>query len=826
MARENFFNLLELSPTENDTSKIQAALKAKQLEWSKFRTHPKKGRLAQQNLELIPQIKKVMSNPAARKAEAQQVQLLLDKAEKEIFKELDGYIETLSLKGKILPQELDKLITTFPKIPLDKIRSRIKVTIVKEETLDLPKSLLDKTTIDVISDALKFVGHSSLYYFLEINPGATLENIQTCIQKKDAEIKKGGRKDSLSTSSATLIGQCRNIFKTPELRKAYDEILIQKRLVTLYKTIDMVGSSGQISSKAYKRIVQKSIELGLEKKKSAQYIKDYCKKNQIECKSKLLPIRLVLEGGLLLCLVFVVLWVVFRDSTPQVIKVEAPIKVVETPEEVLKKRIRSHLLKCQTHLNEDNLMAAYLCYKDVLKIAPDNKVALLAFKNIEERYMDLIEEAVDRQDLEKVKKHLADLHLINPKCLTTEMACYRKALRNTPDNKMLFFSLKELENQSIKLTKEALELQDIEEVKIHLADIHLVNHKSEQFLILKKRLLSLQISNLLLQCKNHFEAKRWLAEGNALDCYKDVLKKEPSNEKALTGFKKIENYYVSLIERTLRCQKGDTAKKYIAILQQINPKHPQLVEFNEHLSSSNMFCDYLQDKTLGPEMVWIPAGSFDMGDIQGKGEKDEKPVHKVSVKRFAMGKYEVTFAEYDKFTTQEKHKKQAYDEDWGRGNRPVIHVNWYDANAYTKWLSKQTGKKYRLPTEAEWEYASRAGTKTKYWWGNKIGKNRANCDNCGSKWDNKKTAPVGSFQPNPWGLFDMLGNVREWTCSRYENIYNDSYKESQCPKYAPIVALRGGSWIVDSFHVRAASRNGWQPAGRYAFDGFRIIMEP
>ncbi|MEN8221031.1 MAG: SUMF1/EgtB/PvdO family nonheme iron enzyme [Pseudomonadota bacterium] len=137
-------------------------------------------------------------------------------------------------------------------------------------------------------------------------------------------------------------------------------------------------------------------------------------------------------------------------------------------------------------------------------------------------------------------------------------------------------------------------------------------------------------------------------------------------------------------------------------------------------ANKKVFRDRLKDGSLGPEMVWIPAGTFRMGDIQGGGHDNEKPVHQVSVSRFAIGKYEVTFAEYDKFA-QATGRKKPNDRGWGRGNRPVINVSWHDATAYAEWLSQQTGQKYRLPTEAEWEYAARAGTTTKYWWGNQMG---------------------------------------------------------------------------------------------------------
>jgi len=209
---------------------------------------------------------------------------------------------------------------------------------------------------------------------------------------------------------------------------------------------------------------------------------------------------------------------------------------------------------------------------------------------------------------------------------------------------------------------------------------------------------------------------------------------------------------------------------------------------------------------LIPEMLRIPAGSFKMGD------------NKVSMKSFYMGKYEVTFAEYDQFA--EATGRQKPDDIWGRGNHPVINVSWNDATAYAKWLSEQTEETYRLPTEAEWEYAARAGTDTKYWWGNEIGSNNANCDGCGSKWDGKKTAPVGSFAANRFGLYDTAGNVWEWSCSEYDNKYNN--KEKQCITIANRFSIRGGSWDDDARGVRSDNRYRDTPTTRGNYLGFRV----
>ncbi|MDM8562163.1 SUMF1/EgtB/PvdO family nonheme iron enzyme [Candidatus Marithioploca araucensis] len=241
----------------------------------------------------------------------------------------------------------------------------------------------------------------------------------------------------------------------------------------------------------------------------------------------------------------------------------------------------------------------------------------------------------------------------------------------------------------------------------------------------------------------------------------------------------------------------------------------------ERFEPGNVFRDRLQDGSLGPKMVVIPAGRFRMGDIQGGGSDDEKPVHRVSIKQFAMGKYEVTFAEYDKFA-QATGREKPKDRGWGRDNRPVINVSWDDAVAYAEWLSQQTGKQYRLPTEAEWEYAARAGTDTKYWWGNEIGQNRANCNGCGSRWDDKQTAPVGSFAANPFGLYDTVGNVWEWTCSEYENEYSGKEKQCISKKRAMQPVIRGGSGGHKPGGVRAASRDRNSHDDRINIVGFRL----
>ena len=195
-------------------------------------------------------------------------------------------------------------------------------------------------------------------------------------------------------------------------------------------------------------------------------------------------------------------------------------------------------------------------------------------------------------------------------------------------------------------------------------------------------------------------------------------------------------------------------------------------------------------------------------------------------KPFAVGKFEVTFAEWDACVATRGCKHKPEDRGWGRDQRPVINVSWYEAtNEYLRWLSRKASKKYRLLTEAEWEYAARAGTQTTYSWGNEIGRARANCQGCGSEWDNR-TAPVGSFQANSFGLHDMHGNVWEWVadCMRdnYDGAPNDGSAQTggSCNRRP----LRGGAWNWGPTLSRSSERNTDIPDSRGRLDdhGVRV----
>jgi formylglycine-generating enzyme required for sulfatase activity len=230
-----------------------------------------------------------------------------------------------------------------------------------------------------------------------------------------------------------------------------------------------------------------------------------------------------------------------------------------------------------------------------------------------------------------------------------------------------------------------------------------------------------------------------------------------------------------------------------------------------------------------PEMVVVPAGEFIMGSPSTEKGRydDEGPQRTVTiVKSFGVSKFDVTFAEWDVCVSIGgcRQEGRANDAGWGRGTRPVINVSWDDAQQYVAWLSKMTGKPYRLLTEAEWEYAARAGNITAYYWGDEIGKQNANCNGCGSEWDNRQTSAVGSFKPNEFGLFDMAGNVWQWVQDCYHDNYNEApidgsaWASGDCSSRV----VRGGSWNDVPQGLRAAIRIGIPTVDRNSGLGLRV----
>jgi len=231
-----------------------------------------------------------------------------------------------------------------------------------------------------------------------------------------------------------------------------------------------------------------------------------------------------------------------------------------------------------------------------------------------------------------------------------------------------------------------------------------------------------------------------------------------------------------------------------------------------------------QDCPLCPKMVELPASSFMMG--QRGGDPSEQPVHPVTIRRpFALGIYEVTFGEWAACVRaggcdRSPKLKAATDSD------PVRGISWIEARQYVTWLRKKTKRSYRLPTEAEWEYAARANTSTSYWWGDRVGVGHANCKDCGGNWDSKLPAKSGSYTANPFGLYDLNGGVWEWVSDCWNKTYDgaprdgSSWERPNCGQRV----LRGGSWRNDAIYLKSSSRFYYDSNVPYSANGLRVAL--
>jgi formylglycine-generating enzyme required for sulfatase activity len=259
------------------------------------------------------------------------------------------------------------------------------------------------------------------------------------------------------------------------------------------------------------------------------------------------------------------------------------------------------------------------------------------------------------------------------------------------------------------------------------------------------------------------------------------------------------------------------------------PALPDLASTTEPLAPSNVSAptrrDRLRSNGFGPTLVRLPGGRFRMGHTIGTAS-DFGPAREVEILPFLMGVYEVTFEEYDRFA-RATGRGLPKDFGWGRGKRPAVAVSWDDARSYASWLSRDTGRAYRLPSEAEWEYAARAGGRGSYWWGFGLEPNRAACFDCGSVWDNRSSAPVGSFDPSPFGLYDTAGNVMEWVADCYQSDYRGAPSDGRARTDGPCTyrVARGGAFNRPSSSMRTYVRARFVPETRLDMLGFRVARD-
>ena len=252
---------------------------------------------------------------------------------------------------------------------------------------------------------------------------------------------------------------------------------------------------------------------------------------------------------------------------------------------------------------------------------------------------------------------------------------------------------------------------------------------------------------------------------------------------------------------------------------------PEEKEAKPAAVTSKTIQDDLKSGGKAPLMVVVPAGEFEMGSKSSK-HSEERPRHKVKVEQFAVSQYEVTFSEYDLFAKAEGRKvpDSLYLD---RATHPVIYVSWDEAYYYTKWLSKETGQKYRLAYETEWEYMASTGKKTTFWWGYDEEPNRAHCFGCGTNFDPRKPTKIGSFGPNAFGIYDTSGNVSEWVYDCWHENYKGAPESSEVWEGGDCTyrATRGGAYSTPPQSIRSAKRDKFKSDKAYDHIGIRVVRE-
>ena len=279
------------------------------------------------------------------------------------------------------------------------------------------------------------------------------------------------------------------------------------------------------------------------------------------------------------------------------------------------------------------------------------------------------------------------------------------------------------------------------------------------------------------------------------------------------------------VEAAIEEEETTTSEAEVASVEtQVETSEPAPAVAASGSDTGSEFSDSLSDGSAGPMMVVVPAGSFDMGSAGSSSSTEERPRHNVRVDSFAVSKFEISFAQYEKFasTTGRAIPDNLYMD---KETHPVIYVSWDDAFYYTRWLSEQTGEEYNLASEAQWEYAAGTATRSSFWWGYNEEPNRAHCFGCGSGLDPRKPTKIGSFGPNKFGIHDTAGNVAEWARDCWHDNYDgaptraDAWEGGDCSYRV----VRGGSYSSPPTSIRHAKRDKFKSDSTYDHIGIRVV---
>ncbi len=494
----------------------------------------------------------------------------------------------------------------------------------------------------------------------------------------------------------------------------------------------------------------------------------------------------------------------------------------------------SQLAVCENHYRFNRLTTgaggnAADCYRAILTKDAKNEAALQGLERITERYITLAQNSVDKQQYGKAERFLKRLAIVSsehPKIeefSTTieEGKAARAKAQQEEEAEMMRIAALQRDKEEETRRKEQEKYEEALK-KLQQGEIKLQEAATQRAAELKRQEEELERKEEELKRKEEVLEQQREEESEA-----ELKRKEEEFKRKQEELKRKQEALKQ--QRLKEEQKGKQqqqelkekreAEKSLRLALEKKAKEKEAEEEEKAKARST-----ITDSFAGPQLVSIRKGCFLMGSPESEPSRDvDETLHYVCIERgFEIGKYEVSFDEYDLFV-QDTKGVRPNDWSWGRGDRPAINVSWVDALAYTQWLTEKTGKRYRLPTEAEWEYTARAGSTTRFPWGDVAANQRANCDGCKGKMEGQlRTASVGSFPANKWELYDTAGNVWEWTCSVYDDSYSGAETKCITSSDEPRV-IRGGSWKDGPSGIRSAYRNGNTPSEKSNDIGFRVV---
>ena len=455
-------------------------------------------------------------------------------------------------------------------------------------------------------------------------------------------------------------------------------------------------------------------------------------------------------------------------------------------------------------------------YQQVLELEPTNPNAIKGIERVIGSYMELFGAAIEQEDFDKAAGYLAKIRELHPDSPVLEEGEQRlQDAKKARENR-----LAELKRQ--RQAEEAERQAELERQRIAKA----IDEHWTAFETAMQAQDLYKAAGILVQIRelNPDEPGLAAVEQRLAELERQLIEQV------------IKEHWVTF-EAALEAEDLDEAQNILAQIRDLDPETLGLVENAQRLADARQT---VLEREYAGEMVSIPSGTFRMGDLSGDGYDDERPVHSVTVPAFRIGKYEVTFTQWDACVANGGcGGYRPDDKGWGRGNRPVINVSWDDAKLFIDWLNDKTGGNFRLPTEAEWEYAVRAGSTTKYHFGNSESqlcryanhaddstdysdRNKSCSDGVG-----KRTATVGRYQPNNYSLYDMHGNVWEWVQDCWNDNYvgapNDSsaWTSGNCVKRV----RRGSAWSLNPRNLRSATRSKSDHSASGSLVGFRLAQD-